>query len=87
MRDRYYHKNSKKYSRFDWRTIFLKNSGGISSKRVLALVGFLTCVGIFIAGFITGKDIPEFGETLLICSISLYGAEMVPNFWNKTINK
>lgn len=81
-------KYQKNYNKnFDWKTIFLKNSGGFSSKRILSVVGFLTCVGIFIASFITEKDIPEFGEILLICSISLYGVETIPNFWSKTINK
>lgn len=70
-----------------WKTIFLKDSNGFSSKRILAVLGFFICCAIFIAGFITGKEIPEFGEVLLICSISLYGTEMIPNFWNKTINK
>lgn len=74
-------------SRFDWRTIFLKNSGGISSKRLISLIGFLTCVGVFIAAFILEKPIPDFGETLLISSLSLYGVEAIPNFWTKSINK
>jgi len=43
---------SKKDSRFDWRTIFLRNSGGISSKRVLAMLGVFTCLGILIAAYI-----------------------------------
>lgn len=81
-RQRNYHK-----SRYDWRTIFLRNSGGLSSKRLLSIIGFLTCVGIFIAAFILDKEVPEFGDILLICCISLYGVEAFPNFWNKTINK
>ena len=33
--------NKKKpFNRFDWRTILLKNSGGISSKRVCGILGF-----------------------------------------------
>lgn len=71
----------------NWRTIFIKNSGGLSSKRILSVIGFLTCVGVFIAAFILDKEVPEFGETLLICCISLYGVEAIPNFWQKTINK
>lgn len=74
-------------SRYDWRTIFLRNSGGLSSKRILSIIGFLTCVGVFIAAFILDKEVPEFGDTLLICCISLYGVEAIPNFWQKTINK
>lgn len=81
--------NNKKrnYSEVSLKTIFFKNSGGFSSKRILSVFGFFVCCVVFIAGFITGKDIPEFGETLLICSISLYGAEIIPNFWTKSINK
>lgn len=71
----------------DWKTIFFKNSGGFSSKRILSVVGFLTCVVVFIAAFILDKEVPEFGETLLICCISLYGVEAIPNFWQKTISK
>jgi len=73
--------------RFDWRTIFLKNSGGISSKRIISIIGVLACVIVFIAAFITGKQVPEFGDTLLIGCLSLYGIESIPNFWTKTINK
>jgi hypothetical protein len=35
-----------------WLSIFMKNSGGISSKRVLSIVGILSCVGVFIASFV-----------------------------------
>lgn len=69
------------------KTIFLKNSGGFSSKRIISLIGFLVCVGVFIAAFITDKEVPEFGETLLISCLSLYGVEVIPNFWTKSINK
>lgn len=76
-----------KYSRFDWRTIFLKNSGGISSKRVIALVGVSICFGLLIAAFITQKDIPDFAEIIFIGCLSLYGVDIIPNFWTKSINK
>ena len=83
------YKPSKKieYSRFDWRTIFLKNSGGISSKRVIALVGVLICFILLISAFITTKEIPEFAEVVFIGCLSLYGVDVIPNFWSKTINK
>lgn len=85
------HKNLKnrrpKNPRYDWRTIFLKNSGGFSSKRILSIIGFLTCVGLLIAAFILDKEVPEFAETMLICCISLYGVDAIPNFWTKSINK
>jgi hypothetical protein len=47
-----------KDNRFDWRTIFLANSGGLSSKRILGVFGFLTCIGLMIAAFIMEKDVP-----------------------------
>lgn len=70
-----------------WYTIFLKNSGGISSKRVIALLGVGISFGLLIAAFITGKEVPEFGDLVFIGCLSLYGVEVIPNFWNKTINK
>lgn len=73
--------------KFNWITLFQKNSGGISSKRVIALLGALICFGILIAGFITGKEIPEYGDIIFIGCLSLYGVEIIPNFWNKSINK
>jgi formate hydrogenlyase subunit 3/multisubunit Na+/H+ antiporter MnhD subunit len=64
-------------------TIFLKNSGGISSKRVISLLGTVICFSLLIAGFITGKEIPGFAEVVFIGCLSLYGVEKIPNFWNK----
>ena len=69
------------------KTFFLKNSGGYSSKRLLSIIGFLTCICIFIAAFILDKEVPEYGDILLICSVSLFGVEVIPNFWKKSINK
>lgn len=82
-----YRKQKTKDPRFDWRTIFLKNSGGLSSKRILSIIGFLTCVGLLIASFILEKEVPEFAETMLICCVSLYGVDSIPNFWSKNISK
>lgn len=69
------------------KTIFLKNSGGFSSKRILAVLGFVLCCVVFLAAFVLNKQVPEFGETLLICCVSLYGVDSIPNFWNKSIKK
>lgn len=80
-------KQENKVSTFDWRTIFLKNSGGLSSKRVLGVLGIVTCILVFVAAFIFEKEVPEFGEFLLICCVSLYGVEIIPNIWKKSINK
>lgn len=70
-----------------WITLFLKNSGGLSSKRLLAIVGFFTCIILLVAAFITGKEVPEFGDIVLISCLSLYGVEIIPNIWSKNINK
>jgi len=70
-----------------WYTIFQKTSGGLSSKRILSVIGILSCIIIFIISFILEKDVPEFGETLLMGCISLYGIDKIPSFWSKTINK
>ena len=82
-----YNNKNPRNPRYDWRTIFLKNRGGFSSKRILSIIGFLTCVGLLIAAFILDKEVPEFAETMLICCISLYGVDAIPNFWTKSINK
>lgn len=71
----------------NWKTIFLKNSGGLSSKRILSVIGFISCVAIFVAAFITDKQVPEFGKTLLICCVSLYGVEIGTDWFSKSINK
>lgn len=69
-----------------WKTIFFRNSGGFSSKRVLGVLGFLVCCLVFIGGFIFEKEIPSFGELLLTISASLVGLDSVTGIWNKTSN-
>lgn len=71
----------------NWKTIFLRDSGGFSSKRVLGILGFLVCCIIFIIGFITGKEIPDFGELLISISASLVGLDSITGIWNKSISK
>lgn len=61
--------------RFDLRTIFLANSGGLSSKRIIGVLGFAICVGLLIAGFIVEKEIPEFADMVIITSSSLLGLD------------
>ena len=77
-------KNKKKLS---WESLFMKDSGGFSSKRVLAFLGFVTSIIVFIIAFITEKEVPDFGDTLLICCVSLYGVEIGTNWYSKSINK
>lgn len=69
------------------KTIFLANSGGFSSKRIIGIVGTFICFGLLIAAFITEKQVPEFGEIIFIGCISLYGIDTIPTFWTKNINK
>lgn len=74
---------SEKDPRFDWRTIFLQKSGGISSKRVCGVVSLFVCLGVYIAGFILQKDIPEYGELIAILAASLLGLDSVTGIWQK----
>ena len=77
----------KRFSRFDWRTIFLKNSGGISSKRFCGLLGWICCLGILIAGFITTKEVPQYAELIAVTSASLLGIDSVTSIWNKSVQE
>ena len=79
------HKNPQKQG-LKWWTIFQKNSGGVSSKRVIALVGVGICFGLLISGYISEKDIPEFAEVVFIGCLSLYGIDVIPT-WSKQVVK
>lgn len=76
-----------KVSRFDWRTIFLKNSGGISSKRFSGLLGWLCCLGILISGFITTKEIPDYAQLIAVTSAGLLGLDSITSIFNNYSNK
>lgn len=71
----------------NWKTIFFRDSGGFSSKRVLGVLGFVVCCIILICGFIFDKEVPEFGELLLTISASLVGLDSITGIWNKSVNK
>lgn len=74
-------------SRFDWRTILLRNSGGISSKRVCGILGWIVCLIVLVFSFINGKEVPDFGELIAITSASLLGLDSVTGIWQKSINQ
>lgn len=74
-------------NKFDWRTIFVKNSGGISSKRVMGILGWIVVLIILIFGFILDKNIPEFAEMIAITSASLLGIDCVTSIWSKSVNQ
>jgi len=67
--------------------MFFANSGGYSSKRILGVLGFVTCCIIFILAFSLNKEIPEFADILLITSASLCGVDSVANIFTKSVNK
>lgn len=72
----------------DWRTIFIKNSGGFSSKRIIAMLGSFICFGIFIAAYIQQKEVPDFGNVIFLGCLGLYGVELIPSGpWSKTVTK
>ena len=77
----------KKYDKFNWRTIFQKNSGGFSSKRICGLIGWFLCLGILLTGFIFDMNIPQYGELIAITSASLLGIDSVTGIWQKQINQ
>ena len=70
-----------------WKTLFLKNSGGFSSKRFSGILGWIVCLIIYIVGFAIQKDIPEYGELLAILSSSLLGLDSITGMWQKSVNK
>lgn len=79
-------KRRKRDPRFDWHTIFIKNSGGLSSKRICGVLGWLICLGLLVTGFVIEREIPQYGELIAIISASLLGIDSVTGIWNKSIN-
>lgn len=74
------------YSKFNWRTIFQKNSGGFSSKRICGVLGWCVCIGILISAFVSQKQVPDYGELVAVLSTSLLGLDSVTSIWSKNIN-
>lgn len=70
-----------------WKTIFFANSGGFSSKRVAGILGWLICLTLFVLGFAFNKEIPEFGDLVIIMSSSLLGIDSVGQIFQKRINQ
>ena len=70
----------------NWKTIFQKNSGGLSSKRICGVLGWLVCLGILLFSFILEREVPGYGELIAITSASLLGLDSVTSIWQKNIN-
>lgn len=69
--------------KISWITMFLANSGGISSKRVAGLLGWLVSLALFVLGFWFNKEIPEFGDYVIITSTSLLGVDSLAGIFTK----
>lgn len=72
---------------FSWKTIFQKNSGGFSSKRICGLIGWFLCLGILLTGFVFDMNIPQYGELIAVTSASLLGIDSITGIWQKSINQ
>lgn len=73
-------------NKFNWKTIFQKNSGGFSSKRICGVLGWIVCIGVLIAAFVSGKEVPNYGELIAVLSTSLLGLDSITGIWSKNIN-
>ena len=69
------------------KTMFLANSGGLSSKRIAGLFGWLVVLCILIASFILEKQIDDFADMVLIMSSSLLGLDTFKDIFQKKVNK
>lgn len=69
------------------KTIFLADSGGLSSKRICGVLGWIVCLGIAIYCTIAVIQAPLILETILWCCMGLLGIDSVTNIWKKTNNK
>lgn len=72
---------------FDWRTIFVARGGGFSSKRVLGVFGFITCVALLIAGFIMDKEVPQFADMVIVTSSSLIGIDAFRGIFSRNTSE
>lgn len=59
----------------NWQSIFMAKSGGFSSKRIAGFIGFFVCVGLLIAAFILEREVPTFGDMVIVTSASLLGLD------------
>jgi hypothetical protein len=67
--------------------MFMANTGGISSKRVCGVVGWLVCLIMLGLGFWFQKEIPEFGDYVIITSASLLGVDSLAGIFTKSEKK
>lgn len=58
-------------------TLFQKNSGGLSSKRVCGVLGWLVAMFCFVWCVITGVGAPDFATELVAGCVALLGVDSV----------
>lgn len=68
------------------KTVFLADSGGLSSKRICGVLGWIVCLGIAIYCTIAVIQAPLILETILWCCMGLLGIDSVTSIWKK-LNK
>lgn len=64
-------------------TLFQANSGGLSSKRVCGVIGWLVCLILLICSAIFKFEIDEFADYVLITSASLLGVDSLQGIFSK----
>lgn len=69
------------------KSIFQANSGGLSSKRVCGVLGWLVCLVLFVWAFIANKQVPDFGDFVIIASSSMLGIDSLSNMFTKSVQK
>lgn len=77
----------KQSSKPSWITIFMARSGGISSKRLLGVVGFFICLGLLLAAFILEKEVPTFADMVLVASTSLVGVDAFRGIFSRNVGE
>lgn len=63
------------------RTIFIANSGDLSSKRVCGVFGFAVVLGIAIACTVMGTQAPVIVADIVYASVALLGVDSITNIW------
>ena len=65
-------------------TLFQANSGGLSSKRVCGVLGWIVCLVLLICSAIFKFSIDEFADYVLITSASLLGVYSLQGIFTKS---
>lgn len=70
-----FHNQQNIFPHANWQSIFMAKSGGFSSKRIAGFIGFFVCIGLLIAAFIMEREVPNFGDMVIVTSASLLGID------------